>query len=48
MGALYIIGAFAVAGIVEEAFAAATGNAEVGTYDYRFADGVGAVFGTRE
>ena len=47
MGALYIIGAMVLAGIVFEAVAAATGNGEVGMYDYHFATGVGAVFGTR-
>jgi hypothetical protein len=47
MGALYIIGALALAGIVEEVFAALSGNANVGNYDYHFATGVGAVFGTR-
>ncbi len=47
MGALYIIGAMVVAGIVYEAVAAATGNGSVGNYDYHFAAGVGAVFGTR-
>lgn len=47
MGALYIIGAMALAGVVTEAIAAATGNAEVGQYDYHFATGVGAVFGER-
>lgn len=47
MGALYIIGAMIVAGIVKEAIAAITGDAKVGSYDYHFATGVGAVFGTR-
>ena len=47
MGALYIIGAVVLAGIVKEAIAALTGNAEVGTYDYHVATGVGAVFGAR-
>lgn len=47
MGALYIIAAMVVAGIVSEALAALTGNGKVGNYDYHFASGVGAVFGTR-
>lgn len=47
MGALYIIGAMVLAGIVKEGIAALAGNAKVGTYDYHFASGVGAVFGTR-
>ena len=48
MGALYIIGAMALAGIVTEAIAAAAGDPEVGQYDYHFATGVGAVFGERK
>ena len=47
MGALYIIGAMVLAGIVKEVVASMAGDGEVGTYDYHFADGVGAVFGTR-
>ena len=47
MGALYIIAAMVIAGVIDELIAAATGNAEVGNYDYHFASGVGAVFGTR-
>ena len=47
MGALYIIGAMVLAGIVSEVFAAAAGDGKVGNYDYHFASGVGAVFGTR-
>lgn len=47
MGALYIIAAMVLAGIVSEAIAAMTGNGKVGNYDYHFATGVGAVFGNR-
>jgi hypothetical protein len=47
MGALYIIGAMALAGIVTEVVAAVCGDAEIGQYDYHFAAGVGAVFGER-
>ena len=47
MGALYIIGAMVIAGLVAELFATATGNGNVGNYDYHFATGVGAVFGNR-
>ena len=47
MGALYIIGAMVIAGLVSEVLATATGNGKVGNYDYHFATGVGAVFGNR-
>lgn len=47
MGALYIIGAMIIAGMFAELLATATGNGSVGTYDYHFASGVGAVFGNR-
>jgi len=47
MGALYIIGAMVLAGLVKEAIAAVAGDGKVAEYDYHFASGVGAVFGTR-
>ena len=45
MGALYIMGALVAAGFVAQAVAALFGDGEVGTYDYHFADGVGAANG---
>lgn len=47
MGALYIIGAMVLAGIVTEIVATVAGESEVGSYDYHYAMGVGAVFGER-
>ena len=46
MGVLYVIVAICAAGVVEELIAALAGNGKVGDYDYHFAPGVGAVFGT--
>jgi hypothetical protein len=45
MGALYIIIAITLAGVVNELVSAIAGNGTVGEYDYHFAPGVGAVFG---
>lgn len=47
MGALYLIGGIIFAGVIIEALSAAAGDGDVGTYDYNFAMGVGAVFGAR-
>lgn len=46
MGALYIIIAIAAAGVVNEIVSTIAGNGMAGEYDYHFAPGVGAVFGS--
>ncbi len=46
MGALYIIAGVIIAGAVIDLFATAAGDDEVSAYDYHFAMGVGAVFGS--
>ena len=45
MGALYIIIAITLAGVVNELVSTIAGNGMAGEYDYHFATGVGAVFG---
>ena len=47
MGALYIIAGMVLAGLVHNLVSSAAGDGEVGGYDYHFASGVGAVFGSR-
>ena len=46
MGALYVMAGITFVGIVIDLFSTAAGEGEVGTYDYHFAPGVGAVFGS--
>ena len=44
MGALYLIGGIALAGLVIDLITMAFGEDKVDNYDYHFALGVGAVF----
>ena len=46
MGALYLIVSIGFAGVVKEVVSALFGDGTVSEYDYHFAPGVGAVFGS--